>query len=61
MISITDTPQITNSVIIDSFVEDGFDWLEVYEQAIKEGDLEMAKLALQNIEIARNRWAEAQG
>lgn len=61
MISITDTSQITNSIVIDSFVEDGFDWLEIYEQAIKEGDLDKANLAIQNIEIARNRWTEAQG
>lgn len=51
----------TNSKIVDTLIEDSFDWLEIYEKAMKEGDLQKASLALKNVEIARTQWEEIQG
>lgn len=51
----------TKSKIVDTLIEDSFDWLEIYEKAAKEGDLQKASLALKNIEIARTQWEEIQG
>lgn len=49
------------SKIVDTLVEDSFDWLEIYQKAAKEGDLQKASMALKNIEIARTQWEEIQG
>lgn len=51
----------TNSKIVDTLVEDSFDWLEIYQKAVKEGDLQKASMALKEIEIARTQWEEIQG
>lgn len=59
MISPDTTTNITHSTVIDSFVEDGWDWMAVYEKAVRDGDNETASLALKNIETARTSWMSA--